>query len=156
MKKIVVLSDTHRNIKAIMKIADIMIESDYVIHLGDHYCDMDDFEPLLKGKLSRVHGNCDCGAQKEIILEIEGVKVFATHGDLYGVKGGTERLKRRAKELGCALALYGHTHRAIIAEEEGITIINPGSMAATSPTKSFCYIVINDKKITAVINDRNQ
>lgn len=154
MKKIVVLSDTHKNLKAIAKIAEIMDESDMVIHLGDHYSDMDLYEPLLKGKLYRVHGNCDYGIQKEIILEVEGRKIFATHGDLYGVKSGTERLVKRAKELGCDVALYGHSHRAKIEEIDGITVINPGSTAYTSPTKSFCYMVINGDKLTAVINDK--
>jgi len=154
MKKIVVLSDTHKNVKAILRLAEIMDESDMVIHLGDHFSDMDDFEALLKGKLYRVHGNCDFGAQKEIVLEVEGVKIFATHGDLYGVKSGTERLYKRAKELGCDLALYGHTHIAKIEERDGITLINPGCATSLAPTKTFCYLVIAGKKITAVINDK--
>ena len=154
MKKIVVLSDTHKNLKAIMKIASVADESDYVIHLGDHYADMDIFASLLGDKLYRVHGNCDSGAVKELIIEIEGVKVFATHGDLYGVKTGLGRLIKKAKDSGCKLALYGHTHRAAIEERDGITLVNPGCMTAYAAERSFAYIVINGEKITAVINDR--
>ncbi len=154
MKKIVVLSDTHKNIKAIMKIVDIALESDYVIHLGDHYGDMDDFVPLFGDKLYRVHGNCDMGATKELIIEIEGVKVLVTHGDLYGVKTGLSRIVKRAKDENCRMVLYGHTHRAMIEERDGVILINPGCMTSYAAQKSFAYVVVNGEKITAVINDK--
>ena len=47
----------------------------------------------------------------------------------------------------------GHTHHAEICEEEGVTIINPGTCMKYCPSKTFVYLVINGKKITAVIND---
>ncbi len=152
MKKLVILSDTHRNIKAIMKIAEIMDESDYVIHIGDHYGDMDIFEPMLKEKLYRVHGNCDSGNLKEIILEIEGRKLFITHGDLYGAKHGCAKLLEKAKQEGCDTVLYGHTHKAETEERSGVLFINPGNMTSYGATRSFCYAVINGNKITTVIN----
>ena len=58
-----------------------------VFHLGDRYDDMNEFESVLGDKLYRVYGNCDFGGNpKEILVEVEGVRIFATHGDLYGVK----------------------------------------------------------------------
>ncbi len=153
MKKIVILSDTHGNKKAIMNIAEIMAESDFVIHLGDHYGDMDVFEPMLGSKLYRVHGNCDFGALKEIVLEIEGRKLFITHGDLYGVRYGTEKIVEKAKSEGCDTVLYGHTHQFEQKEESGITVINPGCMTSTAAEMTFCYAVINGDKITAVIRN---
>lgn len=153
MKKIVVLSDTHKNLKTISSILQIMEESDMVIHLGDHYSDMDIFAPILKDKLYRVHGNCDCGSQKEIVIEVEGHRLYATHGDLFGAKRGTSRLVERAKEEGCDIVLYGHSHSAVVKEENGITVINPGTMERYAPMKSFCYLVINGEKVVAAIND---
>ena len=153
MKKIVILSDTHRNLGAISSIYDIMRESDYIFHLGDHYDDLDFLAGEFKNKLYRVYGNCDAGYDpKEIIVEIEGCRIFATHGDLYGVKRGNERLIARAKELGCNVALYGHTHRAEITEIDGLTVVNPGSAERSSANKSFCYAVVSGEKFTAVIN----
>ena len=40
MIKITVLSDTHGNLADIDKMAQIILESDFVFHLGDHYDDM--------------------------------------------------------------------------------------------------------------------
>ncbi len=153
MKKIVVLSDTHKNFKGITSIAEIMNESDLVIHLGDHYDDMDIFSAMLKDKLLRVHGNCDYGTNKEIVEEIEGRKFLITHGDLYGVKSGLEKIKIRAEELNCDTVLYGHTHKSEIKEIDGILFINPGNMTLYGGVKSYAYIVVNGKKITAVINE---
>ena len=47
MKKIVILSDTHGNLSAIYSVYDILLESDMVFHLGDHYDDMNELESVL-------------------------------------------------------------------------------------------------------------
>ena len=39
-------------------------------------------------------------------------------------------------------------------EKNGITLVNPGCLYEYSPQKSFAYVVINNGKITAVINDK--
>lgn len=102
MKKIVVLSDTHGNLGAIYSIYDILLESDMVFHLGDHFDDMNELSQTLGDKLYRVYGNCDFGRDpKEILVEVEGLKIFATHGDLYGVKRSADRLIERAKNSRC-------------------------------------------------------
>lgn len=154
MKKIVVISDTHRNKQALAKLADIMFESDYVFHLGDCYDDFMDYAYALKEKAFQVHGNCDWGSDTEIVTEIEGHKILATHGHEYGVKQTRDKLYRRAKELGCDLVFYGHTHVAEIETVKGISFINPGCMTPYSPKKSFAYVVINGEKVTAIINDK--
>lgn len=154
MKKIVVISDTHRNKQALAKLADIMFESDYVFHLGDCYDDFTDYAYALKEKTFQVHGNCDFGSDTEIVTEIEGHKILATHGHEYGVKQTRDKLYRRAKELGCDLVFYGHTHIAEIETVKGVTFINPGCMTPYSPKKSFACIVINGEKVTAIINDK--
>ena len=153
MKKIVVLSDTHGNLGAIYSIYDILLESDMVFHLGDHFDDMNELSQTLGDKLYRVYGNCDFGRDpKEILVEVEGLKIFATHGDLYGVKRSADKLVERAKTLDANVVFYGHTHSAEIREVDGITIINPGSAERYGTNKSFCYCVVSGEKITAVIN----
>ena len=133
MKTIVVVSDTHRNKSALKKIANVIMENDYVFHLGDYYDDFVDYAYALKDKVFQVHGNCDYGtseAETEILTEIEGVKIFATHGHNYGVKQGREKLLRRAKQLGATLVFYGHTHIAEIYEKDGITLVKRGKRMA--------------------------
>ncbi len=154
MKKIVVFSDTHGNKRALAKAADIMFESDYVFHLGDGYDDFVDYAYALKDKAIQVSGNCDWSSENEVVVEIEKVRILACHGHLYGVKQGFDKLVARAKELGCSVMFYGHTHVADIREKDGVTLINPGCASPYSTVKSFAYVVANGGKITAAINDR--
>ena len=153
MIKILVVSDTHGNLTDLDKLSQIISECDFVFHLGDHYDDMRYFYPLIKDKIYRVHGNCDWGNEKDIIVEIEGHKIFATHGDLYGAKLGTDRLIYKAMQEGCDIVLYGHTHCPEITKESGIYLINPGTLHKYSANKTFAYIVLYGEKVIPTIND---
>ena len=154
MIKITVISDTHGNLVAIDKMAQIILESDYVFHLGDHFDDMKNYAHVLKDKLYQVHGNCDWGNQKDVIVQLGEHKILATHGDLYGAKKSTDKLVEKAKKEGCNVVLYGHTHVAEIKRQDGILLINPGTLQKYSANKTFSYIIINNEKITPVINDK--
>lgn len=150
MKTVVVISDTHGNVRQIEELLPIMEESDYVLHLGDGARDMERFGLKLKGKLLAVDGNCDPGSlgKTEGVLEAEGVRIFYTHGHLFGVKRGTEELRAYAKENGCGAALYGHTHRAEAEEEGGVLCFNPGNLSKYTAKRSYGYLVLHDGKIT--------
>ena len=150
MKKIVVLSDTHGNRRDIEGLFPIMEESDMIIHLGDTSQDGSFIRSRFPGKTYLVNGNCDPVGlgEKELVLDIENVKVFATHGHIYGVKSTVLKLAARARELGCTLALYGHTHRADERDVDGVLTVNPGCMTRYS-RKSYCYLVINGDKAVA-------
>lgn len=154
MIKITVISDTHGNLRDIDSLAEIMLESDYVFHLGDHFDDMKNYHHILGDKLYRVHGNCDWGNQKDIVVKVGDVKIFATHGDLYGVKSGNERLVKKAKEENCKVAFYGHTHVSGIESCDGVLLINPGSLSKYTTKKTFAYVVINGDKVTPIINEK--
>ena len=154
MIKITVISDTHGNLRDIDALAEIILESDYVFHLGDHYDDMRNYHHVLGDKLYRVHGNCDWGTQKDIVVKIGDVRVFATHGDLYGAKQGCERLIKKAKEEKCSVVLFGHTHIPEICEKDGVLLINPGALSKYSTKKTFAYVVVNGNKVTPIINEK--
>ena len=142
MKTAVVLSDTHGNRKAIDKLAGVLSECDLIIHLGDTSEDGAYIRSNYGSKTFLLNGNCDrCKL---------GVKIFATHGHLYSVKSGTARLAARAKELGCGVALYGHTHDAREDEVDGVLIANPGCMARYRQG-SYCYLVLTNGKAVAKI-----
>ena len=149
MKKIVVLSDTHRNYAAIEKLLPIMLESDYVFHLGDHDLDIMRLHGKLQDKLYTVKGNCDGGGE-DLILEVEDLKILLTHGDKYSVKNSNLNLLFRAKEIDVDVVFYGHTHNAVIEKEQGVTFINPGCMTKFS-CNTYCYAVVHQGKITAKI-----
>lgn len=153
MKTLVVISDVHYDRSTLRKIEQIMDEADYVVFCGDGFLSLADYLVKYDKKLIAVKGNCDgVSLDSEITFDVEGVNVFVTHGDRYGVKTDLNRLYYRAKELGVDLALFGHTHTAVIENLDGVTLINPGSVALpTNFEKSYAYVVVNDKKIFAKI-----
>lgn len=154
MIKITVISDTHGNLSAIDKMAQIILESDYVFHLGDHYDDIKNYAHVLKDKLYRVHGNCDWGNNKDLVVQIGEHKIFATHGDLYGAKRGLDKLTEKAKQENCSVVFYGHTHVAEIKKQDGILFVNPGTLQKYSANKTFAYVIINNGKIIPSINEK--
>ena len=155
MKTAVVLSDTHGNKNDLLKIENVLKEADYVFHLGDGYLDLNVFGEEILKKTIRVAGNCDGYiGDKEQTVEIEGVKIFLTHGDLYGVRGSVNRLYYKAKEIGANVVFYGHTHAAKIDECDGIIIANPGNIVKYSTKKTFIYAVFENGKCTLAINEK--
>ena len=74
--KLGIISDTHGNLQAIDKMAQIILESDYVFHLGDHFDDMKNYAHVLDDKLYRVCGNCDWGTEKDIIVKHKNTAVI--------------------------------------------------------------------------------
>lgn len=150
MTTIVVLSDSHGNRRDIEGLFPVMEESDIIIHLGDTSQDGSFIRSRFPDKTYLLSGNCDIikFGESELVLEVEGVKIFACHGHMYSVKSTTAKLVNRAKELGCTVALYGHTHSAAETEIDGVLTINPGTMSRYA-NKSYCYLVINGNKAVA-------
>lgn len=152
MKTLVVFSDSHYDTIP-EKIKSVASEADYLFFLGDGGARLGDL--LFHKNLVAVKGNCDdTPFPREQVVEIQGVKILATHGDLYGVKRGLLPLSYRAKELGCTLVLYGHTHYAEIFEDDGLTFVNPGAIhSPVTGTPSYAYVVISKGNVTAKIVD---
>lgn len=154
MKTIVILSDTHRNIAPLEKIATVLSECDYIIHLGDMVSDTRALVRDYPEKTYVIAGNNDFyGGESEIVLDVEGRRIFACHGHSYGVKSGTERLVDAAKERLCDIALYGHTHIPEVREDRGVLLINPGCITSYSLRQSYCYLVVNGKQAVATLVD---
>jgi hypothetical protein len=86
--------------------------------------------------------------EDELVVDIEGVKIFACHGDKYGVKSGLNRLYARADELGCKVALYGHTHDAREDKIGDVLLVNPGTLCRYS-SNSYLYLIVHAGKAVA-------
>ena len=151
MKTFVILSDSHGRKRAVEKLRPLFAENDYIIHLGDGSYDLRDTFSEYPDKTYIIKGNCDAAyGEDECVIQAEGLSLFCCHGHRYGVKSNLTKLAARAKELGCEIALYGHTHRAEVREVDGVLCINPGSAGSYS-APSYCYLVLHDKKITPTI-----
>ena len=149
MKTAVVVSDTHGNRRFLESIDGVLSEADYIIHLGDTSADGSFLCRKYPEKTHVINGNCDMmpSGENEMVLKIEDVKIFACHGHLYSVKSTLTRLALKAKQEGCALALYGHTHEARESLIDGVTIVNPGN-GTRYGQPSYLYLVVNGNKFT--------
>lgn len=108
---------------------------DMVFHLGDCIQDAEDLSSAFDTlDVTYVPGNCDfyTTAAPSLLREVRGTRIFLTHGHLFGVKTGLTRLLLEGKRLGAQLVLFGHTHRPLLEQRDGIWLLNPGSCSASS------------------------
>lgn len=144
---IAVISDTHRMIKYINLAKELIKSADILIHLGDNIEDVLILEEGFNGKVYAVAGNCDYSTKypKESIIEVNGKKIFFTHGDLYGVKSSMNNIYYRGKELNVDIVLFGHTHQQIIEKGGNMILMNPGSISLPRfNERSIGFINISD------------
>lgn len=145
--KIIVISDSHGSINSALEILKAQ-DYDLIIHLGDNSEDARKIQDKLKQEIIFVRGNCDyynLDASLEKVIEIEGKKIFISHGHEYGVKSSLDRIYYRGRELGADLVLFGHTHLAYI-DKSDIILFNPGSISLPKPGKKASYGIIEIHK----------
>ena len=156
MKSIIVISDTHGNIRGIEKLFPLFDECDYIIHLGDTSTDGQTIRRNYPDKTYLLNGNCDLSkaGEDELILDFEGVKIFACHGDAYGVKRGYDRIAYKCRQEGCQVCLFGHTHAPIEKTVGEVLLFNPGTLKRYAPN-SYLYLTLNDGKAVGKIVNLN-
>lgn len=130
--RIIVTSDTHQNYRNLETIVRRNLDADLFVHLGDGECEctlLRNAIPEIDDRFYYVKGNCDYDNHPitACIDLIPGHRLFATHGHRYAVHSTLTRLTQAAREEGCDIALYGHTHQSRSTYEDGIYVLNPGS-----------------------------
>jgi len=130
MKKILVLSDSHSYFNKVLKIFE-KEKPDIVIGAGDGIKDIEELSYIYpKAEYYMVKGNCDYfdrSHNEENLFEIDNIKIFLTHGHLYGVKRTLSSIKEIGKKLNVSLIVFGHTHKPYIEKDGDITLFNPGA-----------------------------
>ena len=151
MTRIVVFSDTHRDIRGCIKVLDNLIGVNAVIHLGDCVADAVELKKIYKDiPFYFVSGNNDIFSyyDAESVVSFENYNIFCTHGHTYS----EEKLVSKAKSLNCKIALFGHTHKSIIKTLDGITLLNPGSISRPRDDgPGYGIIEIENSKISCCI-----
>ncbi|PKK38921.1 hypothetical protein ABB02_01734 [Clostridiaceae bacterium JG1575] len=128
--KIGIFSDSHFDEAAVDRAFEVFLRegAQKVLFLGDGARPLLHRDLLHDLPLIGISGNMDYGPwPSERVIELEGVRIYMTHGHALGVREGHRGLIRRAKEEGCQVALYGHTHRPFLGQEGGVLLLNPGS-----------------------------
>ena len=128
--KILIVSDTHRNEDNLIEVLEKEKNLDLLIHCGDVEGAEDEIEHYAGCKTVFVAGNNDFFSRlpREMELQVEGMKVWVTHGHNYYVNTNPEYIRKEARIRNMDIVLYGHTHRPIIEKKEDLIVINPGSL----------------------------
>ena len=150
--RILVFSDSHKNISACLTVIENIIGVDMILHAGDHASDAAWIQKCYPDiPVKYVVGNCDSNiAPAEMVVEAEGKKIFLTHGHLYSVKSqpAYHSLIDAAKAKDCDCVVFGHTHQEIHFKQDNLTVLNPGSIKHSG---TFGVIEIEDGILKAAV-----
>lgn len=165
--KLLIASDIHGSAETCSKMLKRFddIQADQLILLGDllYHGPRNDlpqgYDPKktatmlneYKDKIIAIRGNCD-GEVDQMVLDfpitsdynvflMNGYRIFASHGHVYS----PEHLPA-LKEGDCFL--FGHIHIPTIRQENGITILNPGSITLPKGGKPATYAVLENDVFT--------
>lgn len=143
--KILVISDTHGDTGSASRLIRTL-HPDHLLHLGDCVRDAEDLErefPQLP--ICAVTGNNDWFSreEKEKVIELNGIRIFLCHGHTTGVRDTLYTQINRAREYGCRVSLFGHTHSPLLEDENGILLLNPGSLTFS---RTYALLYTEDGK----------
>lgn len=156
---VAVLSDTHVPYRAATIPSSVkahLAETDLILHAGD-VCTAGLLDELaLWGPVRAAVGNCDppevraWGAEDEVILELEGVRVAMTH-DAGSKDGRARRMRRRFPDAD--VVVFGHSHMPLVEWGEGLLLLNPGSPTdrRRAPAHTMALLRIEESKATPEI-----
>ncbi|MEH7379745.1 metallophosphoesterase [Bacillus sp. JJ1533] len=153
--KVLIISDSHGLTNELLEIKERhKNDVEFMLHLGDSELSSQSEE--MSG-FSAVRGNCDFDSNypNDMVVLLNGIKVYLTHGHLYNVKMTLMNLKYRAQEVGASIACFGHSHIAGAEMVEDILFINPGSFRLPRMRKEKTYVILEiaDNQANVVFYD---
>lgn len=147
--RILVISDSHGDSYSVRQAVLEQPTAEMMFFLGDGEYDLDIIRASSRLYIHKVKGNCDFGSilPAHIVDEVEGVRIYATHGYVERVKYGTGLLRQYAADNKATIALYGHTHNPDTTYSDGIWLVNPGSIRVGE----YAVIDITSKGIMPIL-----
>lgn len=129
--KILIVSDTHGRHDGIETVVEREKPFQMLIHLGDAEGYEDYIEALAECPIEAVAGNSDYFSQlpQEKELLVDDLRILITHGHYYCVSAGYERIREEGISRQMDIVMFGHTHRPVVLDEDGIVVLNPGSLS---------------------------
>jgi uncharacterized protein len=140
-----------------------------IVHLGDGVCDGRQVAEAAGIPFHGVWGNNDHGGTRlpdKAVIEVQGWQFLLTHGhdtdmNPYNPEAVWQKYLREmaawAKDLEAHVFLFGHAHKPVLQQENGIVLCNPGDQytgASTGP--SFALIEIEGGKAHFQIFRKNK
>ncbi len=131
MSKILVVSDTHGHDDNFYKVLDLEEPLDGIIHCGDFEGSEGRFALAADCPVYFVAGNNDffSDLKRELDFELEGHQAYATHGHQFLVSLGLDNIRAEGIARGADLIFFGHSHKPVAREVDGVYLFNPGSLS---------------------------
>lgn len=158
MIKAIVVSDTHGKQNWMKQIIKDENPFEVLIHAGDMEDRAEDVLGITDYSVHIVKGNCDYGydCPMEKIFHLGGRTVLLLHGFACGGMRmspcNVEYMVSYARQKGCDMLIYGHTHVPDYEVlEDGFIVLNPGSLTLPRQfdrEKTYAVLTIEDKKVT--------
>jgi len=146
-----IASDSHGALEPLLTILERHPEAKALLFLGDLVRDAEDAASIYPDRqIISVAGNCDlfCGEPDRRLVPTAQGGIFMTHGHIFA--GSEAAVANAAKQMGAAVAVYGHTHAAVCHYHNGIWIVNPGSLSRPRAGKAgYAIVDVTDSGITA-------
>ena len=129
--KILIVSDTHGRDSKLEEAVMRETPFDMLVHCGDVEGREFYIEALAECPCCIIAGNNDffSDLEREEEIEIAGYKTLVTHGHYYGVSMDITGVIEEAKARECQMVFFGHTHKPVAVERDGILAVNPGSLS---------------------------
>jgi len=146
IRKVLIISDSHGVTENLTQAMELE-KPDMIVHLGDICGD----EPEVEGYCGAVkpfvliRGNCDyvsAMTTPTAVFTLGKHKIFAAHGHMQKVDFGLNNLYYSAKENGCDIAMYGHTHVPFDETFDDVRILNPGSVSRPRGGSDKGYMIM--------------
>lgn len=156
--KVMCISDIHGSIECLNRAIERFREenADKLLILGDfssYYHSSSDFEVAeilnnMAGSIVAVKGNCDNSSIDSLFhfglgylktIEVNGIKVTLTHGNIYN--------RNNLPENCGDIFLSGHTHVGMIEKIGDKIIANPGSISKPRGGTKKSYLIIDEEKV---------
>ncbi len=152
--KFIVFSDSHGDVDHMIRA--VRLENPALcFFLGDGEYDLTRLQRRFPSlPVNAVRGNCDLRSTlpRALTCAAGGVRIFATHGHLYGVKHDPiyRELCEAALAENADVVLFGHTHQPFRDRTMGMELLNPGSIGPTTRPSYGLILLDGDRIETAV------
>lgn len=144
--KILIISDSHRKNENIEEVLNKEKPIDFLIHCGDAEGSENAIGAMAECPMEIVLGNNDffSNLSKEREFQLGKYHIWLTHGHYYYVSLGVETIMEEARAKGVDVVIFGHTHKPLIEQKDGVIALNPGSISyPRQEGKRPSYIVMN-------------
>ena len=152
--KFIVFSDSHGDVDHMIRA--VRLENPAMcFFLGDGEYDLTRLQRRFPSlPVNAVRGNCDLRSTlpRALTCAAGSVRIFATHGHLFGVKHDPiyRELCEAALAENADVVLFGHTHEPFRDRTMGMELLNPGSIGPTTRPSYGLILLDGDRIETAV------